>query len=72
MHKQQCSQVLRSGSGRDELMFQCSLSTHKSKNIIDLMKIEWNKLPFALRQSETPKLFEIGLKTHFFKIAFNC
>lgn len=70
LHKRHGGPLLRHGSGRDELMFECNLATHKSHNIIDNMILEWNMLPVALRNSNDLKTFETGLKTRYFKEAF--
>ena len=53
---------LREGSGRDPYMFETSL--HKKNSIMDMMKLEWNKLPLNLRKCMTITTFKTKLKTH--------
>ena len=72
LYKRQSGPVLRYASGRDELTFDCNLAAHKSNNIIDNVMLEWNMLPFALRNSKDLQNFETGLKTRYFKEAFEC
>ena len=65
-----CDKPFRLGAGRDRLMFHCDLAVHKSTTYVSKMIIEWNELPFALRQSENINVFKSNLKTYYFQKAF--
>ena len=70
LYKRHGGPLLRHGSARDELTFDCDLSTMKSHNKIDKIIVVWNKLPYALRNSKDIATFETGLKMHYFKEAY--
>jgi hypothetical protein len=61
----------RKGCGRDDLMFECSLSLVKSATWVSKMVSEWNQLPVELRSLKDVELFKSKLKTHYFKLAFD-
>ena len=53
---------LRTSTGRDELMFEVNLNSHKSNSLLERMKISWNSLPYELRKLESIFLFKAKLK----------
>ena len=62
---------LRKTSGRDDHMFSLDLNTVKSKNLLSIIKIEWNSLPCDLRKCDSYSLFKTKLKTKLFTDCFD-
>ena len=69
--KSTCDRPKRQGCGRDNLMFECSLSLIKSATWVSKMISEWNQLPVELRYLKDIEQFKSKLKTYYFKIAFD-
>ena len=62
--------TLRSGHGRDVLMFKITVDQQKNKTWSVHMILEWNALPFSLRSLNRLSDFKTKLKTHYFQMAF--
>jgi hypothetical protein len=62
--------TLRTGHGRDALMFKITVNQCKNKTWIVHMIQEWNALPFSLRSLVSLLVFKAKLKSHYFKLAF--
>ena len=62
---------LRATSGRDDHMFSLDLNTVKSKNLLSIVKIQWNTLPYDLRKCTSYSLFKTKLKTKLFTECFD-
>jgi hypothetical protein len=56
----------RTGIGRDDFMFNMNREDFRNKNLISLIKKEWNSLPLSIRQCESLPSFKSKLKTHFY------
>ena len=63
--------ALRHGVGRDELMMKINLAQMKNLTVLSKIIIEWNDLPFQIRNISDIEIFKTQLKTHFFKKAFD-
>ena len=61
---------LRTGCGRDQLMFRPISERHTKDSIFDKLVIEWNSLPLSIRSCHILTLFKEKLKTFLFKDAF--
>ena len=61
---------LRTGLGRDSLMFQETLKQRKVGSLYAKMIDQWNNLPIYLREIQQLATFKSKLKTFFFEEAF--
>ena len=61
---------LRNYSGRDNKMFNVTVSEMRQNTIFSHIKTNWNSLAFTLREQTSISIFKTQLKTALFKEAF--